>query len=585
MTSGPHLPKNDFVTAPDPRTGRRKLFREEIWLKVRVPLLLAVFFVLGVTCVLLYTADRRQTRQSAILVTPEQAEALRLKSLQLEAAFEKIRQDRFDLREEDIALLEGALRAQEEHISARQSIGTDNARQQSLRRRLHLIRGERLRHDSDEAEAKALIVVKADEPAAIQLLRRAIECELEIEQKWEFSGLAEPGRRARLDTRLRRLESGPLWQRGRELEAAAEKLFTAGKFTEAAASFNQAMECETEFLARYRDVRNTEFGRFDKLAERRETAISGEVWNGVKAQRAKAEGFEQAGDWPAATRAWQAAVDAFAKLLTDFPRSAFADRTLEALISTRFNHARFHGEIVALRARRDGMRAALRARRAEEAIRLADELVLAARRLADANTGAFLPEDNERRELEYLAGNAAVVRGLLEGVDRNLLPIPGMKARLYRTEIPQGVFASVMGSNPSSVRREANPVESVTYAEATTFATRVGWLLGAPARLPTVAEFTAAAGDLDKPVEPRQAWGAENTDGASARAVATTASNPFGFHDLLGNVEEWTMAAPDDLRAPAVGGSVATLLGKGLPSRSAFKREKSRTLGFRIVIE
>jgi hypothetical protein len=195
------------------------------------------------------------------------------------------------------------------------------------------------------------------------------------------------------------------------LEAAAEKLFTAGKFTEAAASFNQAMECETEFLARYRDVRNTEFGRSDKLAERRETAISGEVWNGVKAQRAKAEGFEQAGDWPAATRAWQAALDAFAKLLTDFPRSAFADRTQEALMSTRFNHARFHGEIVALRTRRDGMRTALRARRADEAIRLADELVLEARRLADANTGAFLPEDIERRELEYLAGNAAVVRG------------------------------------------------------------------------------------------------------------------------------------------------------------------------------
>ena len=585
MTSGPHHPKNDFVATPDPRAGRRKLFREEIWLKVRVPLLLAVFFVLGVTSVLLYTADRRQTRQSAMLVTPEQAEALRLKSLQLEAAFEKIRQERFDLREEDIVLLEGALRAQEEHISARQSIGTDNARQQSLRRRLHLIRGERLRHDSDEAEAKALIVVKADEPAAIQLLRRAIACELEIEQKWEFSGLAEPGRRARLDTRLRRLESGPLWQRGRELEAAAEKLFTAGKFTEAAASFNQAMECETEFLARYRDVRNTEFGRSDKLAERRETAISGEVWNGVKAQRAKAEGFEQAGDWPAATRAWQAALDAFAKLLTDFPRSAFADRTQEALMSTRFNHARFHGEIVALRTRRDGMRAALRARRADEAIRLADELVLEARRLADANTGAFLPEDIERRELEYLAGTAAVVRGLLEGVDRNLLPIPGMKARLYRTEIPQGVYASVMGSNPSSVRREANPVDSVTYAEAMTFATRAGWLLGAPARLPTVAEFTAAVGDLNKTLEPRQAWGAENTDGASARAVATAAGNPFGFHDLLGNVEEWTMAAPDDLRAPAVGGSVATLLGKGLPSRSVFKREKSRTLGFRIVIE
>ena len=142
-----------------------------------------------------------------------------------------------------------------------------------------------------------------------------------------------------------------------------------------------------------------------------------------------------------------------------------------------------------------------------------------------------------------------------------------------------------MGSNPSSVRREANPVESVTYADAESFALRMGWLLGAPARLPTLAEITAAAGDLTKPIDPKQAWGAENSDGATARAVATATANAQGFHDLLGNVEEWTMSAPDDLRAPAVGGSIATLLGKGLPSRSAFKREKSRTLGFRIVIE
>jgi hypothetical protein len=585
MTSGPPNPKKDFVAAPDPRTGRRKLFREEIWLKLRVTLLLVAICVLGLTCVLLYTADRRQTRQADLQVAPEQAEALRLKSLQLEAAFEKIRQERFDLREDDIVLLEGALRAQEEYISARQSIGTDNARQQSLRRRLHLIRGERLRHESDEAEAKALILAKNDEPAAIALLRRAIECELEIEKKWEFSGLAEPGRRARLDTRLRRLESAPLWQRGRDLEAAAEKLFAAGKFTEAAAKFNQAIDCETEFLARYRDVRNTEFGRSEKLAERRETAVSGDVWDGVKGHRAKAEALERAGDWPAATLAWQEAVDAFARLLTDFPRSAFADRSQEALIATRLNFARFHGEIVAMRARRDTLRAALRARRADEAIRLADELVPEARRLAEANTGVFLPDDAERRELDFVAANPAVIRGLLGGVDRSLLPVPGSKVRLYRTEIPQGIYASVMGSNPSSVRREANPVESVTYADAEAFATRLGWLLGASGRLPTVAEITAAAGDLSRRADARQAWGAENTDGASARAVASAAANPLGFHDLIGNVEEWALAPADDTRAPAVGGSVATALGKGLPVRSAFKREKSRTLGFRIVIE
>ncbi len=585
MTQGPLNPKNDFVAAPDPRARRSKVSPGQIWLKIRVPFLIAVLLALGVASLLLYTSDRRSTRQADLIISPEAAEALRLRSLELEVAFEKIRQERFELKEADILLLEEALRLQEEYVTARQSVGTENLRQQSLRRRLHLIRGEQLRHDSDEAEVKALALAKTNEAAAIPLLRQAIAWEQEIETKWEFSGLADPGRRARLDTRVRRLESYPLWQKGRDLEAEAERLFTAGKFADAAAKFNQAIDCETDFLARYRDVRNTEFGRSDKLAERRETAFSGEAWNGILAHRAKAEAFEKKGEWASATQSWQSAVDAFAKLLTDYPKSSFADRTQEAAIATRLNFARFHDEIGALRARCEQLRSALRARRADEALRLADDLVAEARRIGSANTGTFIAEADERKELEYLAVNGAVVRSVLSLIDQNLCPVPALSVKIYRTEIPQGLYASVMGSNPSSTRREANPVESVTYADAEAFATRLGWILGARVRLPTTVEFTVAAGDLSKAAIRAQAWAADNTDGTTVHRVGSSEANAAGIHDLIGNVEEWALASPDDPRAPVLGGSITTPLGKDLPSRSVFKREKSRTLGFRIVIE
>ena len=585
MTQGPLNPKNDFVAAPDPRARRSKVSPGQIWLKIRVPFLIAVLLALGVASLLLYTSDRRSTRQADLIISPEAAEALRLRSLELEVAFEKIRQERFELKEADILLLEEALRLQEEYITARQSVGTDNLRQQSLRRRLHLIRGEQLRHDSDEAEAKALAMAKTNEAAAIPLLRQAILWEQEIETKWEFSGLADPGRRARLDTRLRRLESYPLWQKGRDLEAEAEKLFAAGKFADAAAKFNQAIDSETDFLARYRDVRNTEFGRSDKLADRRETAFSGEAWNGILAQRAQAEAFEKKGEWTAATQAWQAAVDAFAQLLTNHPKSSFADRTQEAAIATRLNLARFHDEIGALRSRCAQLRAALRGRRADEALRLADELLTEARRIGSANTGTFRAEDAERMELEYLAVNGAAVRSVLSNIEQNLRSVPASSLRIYRTEIPQGLYASVMGSNPSSTRREANPVESVTYADAEAFAVRLGWILGAKVRLPTPAEFTAAVGDLSKPALQARAWTAENTDGSTVHLVGTSEANAAGIHDLIGNVEEWLMAAPGEPRAPVLGGSILTPAAKAMSAREVFKREKSRTLGFRIVIE
>ena len=426
---------------------------------------------------------------------------------------------------------------------------------------------------------------KTDEDAAVALLRRAVACEQEIETKWGFSGLAEAGRRARLETRLRRIESAPLWRQGRAMEAEGEKLFADGKFAAAAAKFDQAIECETDFVARYRDVRDTEFGRVDKLAERRETALSGEAWSAICAHRVKAEAAEKSGDWPAATQSWQAAVDAFARLLTDFPKSNFADRAQEAGIAIRLNFARFHDDIAALRLRAVELRAHLRARRADEAVRVAESLVIEARRLAEADTGVFLEADEERKELEYLAANAAVIRGVLPGIDQNLRSVPTTSVRIFRTEIPQGLYASVMGVNPSSTRREANPVESVTYAEAEAFATRLGWILGGRVRLPSPAEFGAAAGDLSQPAKVNQAWTAENTDGSQLHTVGTSAPNTLGIHDLVGNVEEWALSGPEELRAAALGGSIATPAGKGLAVRPAFKREKSRTLGFRIVIE
>jgi formylglycine-generating enzyme required for sulfatase activity len=69
------------------------------------------------------------------------------------------------------------------------------------------------------------------------------------------------------------------------------------------------------------------------------------------------------------------------------------------------------------------------------------------------------------------------------------------------------------------------------------------------------------------------------------RQAGAAEPNAAGIHDLLGNVEEWAQAAPGETRAPALGGSILTPLGKALSAREVFKREKSRTLGFRIVIE
>jgi hypothetical protein len=585
MSNGPQPPRPDFVPAADPRARRGRFSFEAVWARLRLPLLLAVIASLAVASLLLYTAERRTTRQSELTVSAADAEALRQRSLAAEAAFEKVRQARFELTEDDVRLLEQALQAQEEYLSALRSVGTEDPRLVSLRRRLHLLRGERLRQESATLEAAALALAKSDEVGAAEKLRRAVACEQEIADRWQFSGLADSGRRALLDTRLRRLESSALWQKGRALEAEAEKSFAAGRFAEAAERFTSAIDAENEFLARYRDVRDTAFGRAEQLAIRRETAASGLVWEEVSRYQVAAQAAEAKADWPGAAARWQDAVDAFARLLTAHPRSQFADRAKEAAMATRLNFARFHDDVTRVRAVAGRLRQALRARQVDDALRLADAVLADARRLAEAGTGVFRPEDEERQELEFIASHTAMIRGYLPEADRQLLPVPGQAVRMYRTEIPQGLYASLMDANPSALRREANPVESVAYADAELFARRLSWILGARARLPTVAEHAAAAGDLTKPASADVAWTAANTEGVDARPAGSAKADALGFHDLVGNVEEWAAAKEGETRAPVVGGSVASASAPGLAVRQVHKREKSRTLGFRIVIE
>ncbi len=585
MPNSPRSPRPDFVPAADQRSRRGRFSFEELWGRLRLASLLLVIAALGIASLLLYTAERRTTRQAELTVSAADSEALRLRSLAAEAAFEKVRQERFELSEDDIRLLEQALQAQEEYLSARMAIGVEDARLVSLRRRLHLVRAEPLRQESATLEAAALALAKTDEAAAAVKLRRAVACEQEIADRWQFSGLADSGRRALLDTRLRRLESSVLWQKGRALEAEAERSFAAGRYADAAERFTQAIDAENEFLGRYRDVRDTDFDRAEQLGIRRDTALSAPLWEDVRRHQAAAEVAETKADWTGAARGWQDAVDAFDRLLRAHPRSQFADRTRGIAMAVRLNFARFHDDIVRVRSEVGRLRQALRARQVNDALRLAETVLADARRLADAGTGVFRPVDDERQELEFITAHAAMIRGFLPEADRQLLPVKGLAIRMYRSEIPQGLYASLMESNPSALRREANPVESVAYAEAELFARRLGWILGTRARLPTVAEYAAAAGDLNKPVSAETAWTAANTDGVDPRPVATTRPDGQGFHDLVGNVEEWTASPEGETRAPVVGGGVAAAPAVGLTVRQVYKRDKSRTLGFRIIIE
>ena len=188
-------------------------------------------------------------------------------------------------------------------------------------------------------------------------------------------------------------------------------------------------------------------------------------------------------------------------------------------------------------------------------------------------------------------------------------------------EVTQAEYQAVMGDNPSRFLGDARrPVERVRHRDAIEYCVRLtrahlaaGVLPGGYAyRLPTEAEWEYAcrAGtttrfshgdDLQEHALEDYAWYGANSN-SSTHPVGTRRPNPWGLHDLHGNVLEWCLDGAgsglpggevDDYRAPAEGLLRIARSGSWLygarACRSANRDSygestRSSDLGFRVVL-
>ncbi len=131
-------------------------------------------------------------------------------------------------------------------------------------------------------------------------------------------------------------------------------------------------------------------------------------------------------------------------------------------------------------------------------------------------------------------------------------PPHGVNIRSFaigRTEVTQGQWQAVMGSNPSRFDNCGNdcPVEQVSWSDVQQFIQRLNARTGKTYRLPSEAEWEYAAnagstgrwsfGDNEGQLG-QHAWFGANSDGSTQR-VAQKQPNAFGLYDMHGNVWEW----------------------------------------------
>lgn len=119
------------------------------------------------------------------------------------------------------------------------------------------------------------------------------------------------------------------------------------------------------------------------------------------------------------------------------------------------------------------------------------------------------------------------------------------------TEVTQGFYKSVVGSNPSFFDKgDDHPVEQVSYEDALAFCRQLRSLTGRTVTLPTEAQWEyAARGGHKRPLQTKYAGGNglnkvawhEGNSRGTTHPVKEKDCNALGLYDMSGNVYEWCL--------------------------------------------
>lgn len=116
-------------------------------------------------------------------------------------------------------------------------------------------------------------------------------------------------------------------------------------------------------------------------------------------------------------------------------------------------------------------------------------------------------------------------------------------------EVTQEQWEKIMGENPSELKGEKNPVDTVSWKDCIKFTERLGEITGKKLSLPTEAQWEYSCRAVtttkwffgsDENVADQYGWIESNSQGTT-HLVGMQKPNAWGIYDMYGNLQEWCM--------------------------------------------
>ena len=418
---------------------------------------------------------------------------------------------------------------------------------------------------------------------------KAARLQQRINQDYLLSQYVDASRVIRLQMEAKNAVAEPLFAESLHYERQADSFFEAGDLDSAKEALTHAIDMQQQLNETHRDARQSSVSRLQQLKSRLAELKAKELSLEISTLSERANSLAALEESEAAAKLLQEATLLQEQLNTDFPESSYASPVRVHEFRKREQVARSASLAQELEEQSVRLMQLLAERSVTEATQLLTQLNEKLRVFEEKFPLSTLIDETLKTKLAFLYRKQTQLSDIQHQVYGALIVVPNTEGvRMLSTEVSQSLYTQLMDSNPSRNLSGSNPVDSVSWTEATVFCDRMSWILGKTVRLPVEEEFRKALSGFDPAESSDSIWSASTAKGSSQ---PTGRKKPFsnGFFDLLGNVSEWLTSEnlSESNTAYHIGGnaqdSLETIL--TIPIRSLKKTERNRMTGFRIVVQ